>query len=119
MSDEAFVASTMAGLRQYVMALLKEYRKKDASSARHLAVAGLSEAWLEAIKNEDGHYDRFAAKPLLRAACLILKDYLDTIQKDIPEGMELQDAVKCQAKDTKAGIKAMERIVNTKERLPQ
>lgn len=119
MSDEAFIASTMAGLRQYVIALLKEYSKKDASSARHLAVAGLSEAWLEVIKNEDGHYDRFAAKPLLRASCLILKDYLDTIPKDIPEEMKLQDAVKRQAEDTKAGIKAIERIVNTKERSPK
>ena len=81
MSEDNAEEALKNGLLQYVGALLK-MTGKEGSTASHLALAKLSEVWLEQCRTDNG-YDMFAAKPILRAASLLLKDYVSQLRKDI------------------------------------
>ena len=81
MSEDNAEEALKNGLLQYVGALLK-MTGKEGSTASHLALAKLSEVWLEQCRTDNG-YDMFAAKPILRAASLLLKDYANQLRKDI------------------------------------
>lgn len=70
------------GLVQYIGALLKACGR-EGEEAMHIALAQLSEAWLECCKSEDSKgYSLFVAKPLMRACSVVLKSYSEAILED-------------------------------------
>ena len=106
------------GLLQYIGALLTETNREGAEAA-HVALAQLSEVWLEASKTKDGeHYDTYKAKPILRAAVLILEDYIKKVEaqfkpRDTMPLMVLKRLVKY-----RMAIKQIDEIIDaTKESL--
>ena len=105
------------GLLQYVGALMAETNREGAEAA-HVALAQLSEVWLEASKTTDGkHYDTFKAKPILRAAVLIIEDYIRKIKEQFPsEDMPL--GVHLRLEGYSAAVGRINEIINaTKESL--
>lgn len=79
------------GLFQYIGALIAETNREGAEAA-HVALAQFSEVWLEASKTKDNkHYDTYKAKPILRAAALIVQDYIKIIKEQFekPEDIPL------------------------------
>lgn len=84
--NDNLLNSIQAGLIQYIGAIIKELKKEEASSA-HIALAKLSEAWLECCKNKKG-YDIFIAKPILRATIVILEDYYRQVLDDTPDDIK-------------------------------
>lgn len=103
------------GLLQYVGALIAETNREGAEAA-HVALAQLSEVWLEASKMKDGkHYDTYKAKPILRAASLIVEDYIQKIkaQFDKPEDVPL--VVQTRLIEYMQAVKSLNEIVKATE----
>lgn len=84
--NDNLLSSIQIGLIQYIGAIIKELKKEEASSA-HIALAKLSEAWLECCKDKKG-YDIFIAKPILRATIIILDDYYRQVLADTPDDIK-------------------------------
>lgn len=97
------------GLVQYVGALLAD-SKRDGAEAAHVALAQLSEVWLTFCKNEKNEYNMFVAKPILRAAAILLSSEL---QKMKP--FENNGFVKEQIKEYGTAIKVINNLVAVKE----
>ena len=83
MSNDNQIELLKQGLVQYVGAMITSLEKMDKKEVDHLALAKLSEAWLECSKDEDGNYDMFRAKPLLRAVSLILKKRIAQVEESL------------------------------------
>ena len=94
--NEARNGAIRNGLLQYAGALLAETNREGAEAA-HVALAQLSEVWLEISKTKNGkHYDVYKAKPVLRACSVILKDYCSVVKEALGEN----DSVAVQKKLT-------------------
>ena len=105
------------GLLQYIGALLAETSREGAEAA-HVALAKLSEVWLEASRTKDGkHYDTYKAKPVLRAAALILNDYVNQLQEQFKDGNIPQVVSKKAAEYRMAAASINEIVEATKESL--
>jgi len=83
------ISAIKAGLMQYVGSLLTESGKGGAEGM-HIALAQLSEVWLECCRRQnvpdnETVYNMFIAKPILRAASIIIKDYARALKKDMEE----------------------------------
>ena len=80
-----------SGLMQYIGAIISETDHKDEEAA-HLALAELSEVWLECCKGKNGKsYDLFIAKPVLRAASFLLKQRCLEIERLNVANTAIQD----------------------------
>nr|DAK26661.1 MAG TPA: hypothetical protein [Caudoviricetes sp.] len=107
--NENRLSSIQSGLMQYIGAIIKEIKKEDAASA-HVALAKLSEAWLECCQDKDG-YNIFIAKPILRACVIILDDYYRQVLKDIPD--EIQPEIKNKLNDVLRAKKILNNFVDS------
>lgn len=103
------------GLLQYVGALMAETHREGAEAA-HVALAQLSEVWLEASKTKDDkHYDTYKAKPILRAAILVLNDYVSQLQGQFKDG-EIPQMVSTKAAEYCMAAESINEIIEaTKE----
>lgn len=83
-----------SGLMQYVGAFL-EHTDREGKEAAHVALAQLSEVWLQVCLDKGkGHYDMFVAKPLLKACSVLLHDYQNVLAHEATEiGPGAMDAV--------------------------
>ena len=105
--NDALLKSIQSGLIQYIGATIKELKKEPSESA-HVALAKLSEAWLECCRNKKG-YNMFVAKPIFRACIVLLDDYCRQILNDAPE--ELQTEVKSKLNDVLRAKKVLNDFV--------
>jgi hypothetical protein len=83
MSSDNQINLLKQGLVQYVGAMIISLEKMDIQKADHLAIAKLSEVWLEFSRDEDGNYDMFRAKPLFRAVSLVLKRRIAQVEESL------------------------------------
>lgn len=88
MSSDNQIELLKQGLVQYVGAMIISLEKMDTQEADHLAIAKLSEAWLECSKDENGNYDMFRAKPLFRAVSIILKKRIVQVEESLEERVD-------------------------------
>ena len=100
------------GLLQYVGALMAETNREGAEAA-HVALAQLSEVWLEASKTTDGkHYDTFKTKPILRAAVLIIEDYIRKIKEQFRPYEDMPPAVQMRLAEYSMAVKQINEIID-------
>lgn len=83
MSNDNRLEFLNQGLVQYVGAMIISLEKMDKQGADHLSIAKLSEVWLEFSRDEDGNYDMFRAKPLLRAVSIILRKRIAQVEESL------------------------------------
>lgn len=104
------------GLLQYIGALMAETHREGAEAA-HVALAQLSEVWLEASKTKDNkHYDTFKAKPILRAAVLVVQDYIEIIKGQFEKPGDIPLAVQTHLVEYQTVVAKLNEIIEaTKE----
>jgi len=85
MADQELISTIENGLMQYIGAFMSHCKQESEAGTAHMALAKLSEAWLKTCRNQDGSYNMFAAKPILRASSVLLKSYEGTLLKELSE----------------------------------
>jgi len=104
------------GLLQYVGALMAETHREGAEAA-HVALAQLSEVWLEASKTKDNkHYDTYKAKPILRAAVIVVQDYIEIVKGQFKKVEDIPLAVQTRLTEYRMIVAKLNEIIEaTKE----
>ena len=106
------VGAIQNGLMQYVGALI-ESTDREGAEAMHVALAKLSETWLGCCKKEDGSYDMFIAKPILRAAALLVKSYNDELRDAVKEQTYTPPSIKEVINDNDTAVKVLSELVDS------
>lgn len=83
MNEQNRINEIRNGLFQYIGSFIQEFDDFSTDEIKHLAVAQLSEVWLECCSGKDGDYDFYSAKPLLRATSILLKARAEKIYKAV------------------------------------
>ena len=109
--NENMTEAIRSGLIQYIGAILSSCGKQG-SEAAHVALAQLSEAWLGCCQKEKGGYDMFAAKPILRAASLLLKSRLEEATESVRQLGQDPEEIPV-VRSYRTAIEVLDKIVET------
>lgn len=114
MSNDNHLEVLKQGLLQYIGAMIISLEKMDKQGADHLAIAKLSEAWLECSKDEDGNYDIFRAKPLLRAVSIILRKRIAQVEETLEGRVDsIPESFKKKKKEYLAAAALLDNLVES------
>jgi hypothetical protein len=111
------LAMIKSGLMQYVGSIISVLSGSDEKHEKlppHMAVAQLSEVWLECCKGEDpNRYDIFVAKPLLKAASLVLNNYGHWLVEDAADDEDIQEFLKPKLVELEQAINVIDGITDS------